>query len=103
MRLSRDRTGSSLALPSAADGLWELAGLVWRRQGDDTVAAIILGTIERSVGALEHVAQRLALVLKSRQSDRHRDLDAPVALMHRERLVGDRAPQPLGHHAGDMQ
>src|SRR6266851_1767098 len=86
---------------------------LWLRlRGDDTllgrsryhaIAAIVLGAVERGVGALQHIADRLALELERRQPDRDRDLDADRALVDRERFAGDRTPQPLRDHARDVQ
>src|SRR5258708_30313070 len=74
-----------------------------RRVRDHAVAAVMLGAIERVVGALEDIADGLALAVQRRQPDRDRDLDALGSLADHERLTGDRTPQPFRHHAGDMQ
>src|SRR6266403_2548373 len=74
-----------------------------RRRCHHAIAAVVLGAVERGVGALQHVADGLALEFERRQSDRDRDLDARRALVDGERLAGDRTPQPLRHHAGDVQ
>src|SRR5258708_15651103 len=79
------------------------AATTLRRVGDDAVAAVMLGAVERVVGALEDVADRFALELKRREPDRDRDLDLVGGLVDREGLAGDRTPQPLRYHAGDMQ
>ncbi len=63
----------------------------------------MLGAVQRLIGPLHHIGQRLALAVQHREADGNGDIDAARALLDRERLTGDRAPQPLGHHAGDMQ
>src|ERR1700676_2048196 len=73
------------------------------RRCHHAIAAIVLGAVERGVGALQHVADGLALELERRQPDRDRDLDARRALVDRERFACDRTPQPLRHHACDVQ
>src|SRR5262249_33959650 len=74
-----------------------------RRLGDHAVAAVVLGAVERVVGALEHVGDRLALLLQRRDADRDRHLDPPGALVDGKGLARDRAAKALGHHARDMQ
>src|SRR5207237_770265 len=46
---------------------------------------------------------RLALLLQGGDADRCRNLDALLALVHSEWLVGDRTAQPLGDHASDVE
>src|SRR4029450_2891974 len=58
-----------------------------RRRSHHAVAAVVLGAVERDVGALQHVADRLALELKGRQPDRDRDLDARCPLVDRKRFA----------------
>src|SRR5689334_13676365 len=67
-----------------------------RRRRDHAVAAVVLGAVERGVGALEHVGDRLALAFQRGDADRDRDLDALGALVNRERLARDRAALALG-------
>src|SRR5262249_22130790 len=74
-----------------------------RRVRDDAVAAVVLGAVERVVGALEHVADRLALLFQRGNADRDRDLDALGALVDRERLARDGTAQALGDHACDVK
>src|SRR5438105_2628129 len=61
-----------------------------RRRRDHAVAAVVLGAVERGVGALQHVGDSFALALQRRESDRDRHVDALAALLNRERLAGDR-------------
>jgi len=44
----------------------------------------VLGLIQRHVGALEHVGDRLAFVVQRRQPDRDRDVDPLGALVDRK-------------------
>src|ERR1700761_6587248 len=74
-----------------------------RRLGDHAIAAVVLGAVERGVGALEHVVNRLALLLQRRNADRDRHFDALAALVDGKGFAGDRAAQALGYHASDMQ
>src|SRR6201999_592948 len=64
------------------------------------VAAVVLGAIERGVGALEDIRDRLAIALQGREPDRDRDRDALGSLGYRERLPPRRAPVPFGYHHG---
>src|SRR4051812_17634257 len=74
-----------------------------RRVGNHAVAAVVLGAIERLVGALEHVADRLALALESRKPNRDRDVDALGTLADRKFLARNGTAQSLRHHAGNVQ
>src|ERR1700756_997667 len=74
-----------------------------RRLRDDAVAAVVLGAVERGVGALQHIADRLAFALEDRQPDRDRDLDPLGPLVDRKRLARDGTAKPFCDHPGDMQ
>src|SRR5260370_34002258 len=60
-----------------------------RRVRDHAVAAVMLGAIERVVGALEDIADGFALAVQRRQPDRDRALDALRSLTYHARLLRD--------------
>src|SRR5687768_5393882 len=65
------------------------------RVGDDPVAAILLGAVERLIRALE---QRLGGVsaVRGRRADRDRHVERTLLGLHREGLIADLLAQALG-------